>query len=520
MKRIRSCIAAYRRTFVVTKVLKVSMALLFVMGSGNLVHGALTLGPLFTDHAVLQRDKPVAIWGLAEPEEEVQVRFHNQTAHARADAEGRWVAVLNALPAIAEGAELTVTGRETITLKDVVVGEVWLCSGQSNMVWTVARSDNAEQEIAAANFPAIRHIKIQGKVAASPQRDVKTTGWELATADKVGDFTAVGYFFGRHLHRELGVPVGLINSAWAGSQIEAWLSRQAIESDPAFAVIPKRWSQILADYPKMKAEYDRKMSEWQSDQAKSSEADATAKKRPSKPELPFGPGHYNTPSGLYNSMIHPLLPYALRGTIWYQGEGNAARAGEYAKLFSTLITSWRADFGQGEFPFYWVQLANRGGRRPWPELREAQTETLKVPNTGQALAIDIGDSNDTHPRNKQEVGRRLALIALAKTYGRSVAFSGPQFLSAQREGGSMRVRFSHADGGLVVRGGPVQSLEVAGEDGVYVSAEGTIEGDTLVARSSALKHPVAVRYAWHPDPKANLYNQAGLPVAPFRSLKP
>jgi sialate O-acetylesterase len=495
----------------------------FGVGQLNVALASIIPGPLFCDHAVLQRDKPVPVWGFATPGEKIVVSHRGHVVTANANAEGRWIATLPAMAASAVGADLTIAGDETVTLRDVLVGEVWLCSGQSNMAWNVARSANAEQEIAAANFPLLRHIKIQGRSSAEPQSTVKTSGWEPTTPATVGAFSAVGYFFGRHLQRELGVPVGLVNSCWSGSQIEAWMSREVLDRESAFEVVAKRWNEVLAEYPEKKAEYDQRMAEWEKIEtaAKAANPNATEMKRVGRPEVPLGPGHYNAPTGLYNGMIHPLLPLALRGTIWYQGEGNAARAAEYAGLFKALIQSWRAEFRQGDFPFYWVQLANRYHRRPiWTELRAAQTETLAVANTGQAVTIDIGERDQTHARNKQDVGRRLALIALAKTYGRDIEYSGPMFTGVEREGTALRVRFTHAMGGLIARGGAMASLEVAGDDGNYVPAAGHIDGETLLVSAPGVEDPVAVRYAWAENPSSNLYNTAGLPAAPFRSKKP
>jgi sialate O-acetylesterase len=505
-----------------------------------------TLAPLFTDRAVLQRDKPVPIWGRAAPGERVTVTFAGQQRTATPGPDGRWIALLDPMPASAEGAVLTVAGKNTLTLRDVVVGEVWLCSGQSNMEWPVSRARDAAQEIAAAQFPLLRHVRIEHVVSGAPAETVATNGWEGASPQTVGAFTAVGYFFARDLRLKLGVPIGLIHSSWGGTPVEAWMSPAALGSDPAFRVVRERWEKALADFPAAKTAYDAKLAEWTKAEA-AAKAAAAARPAPApaaktkappkkdtvpshadwlrqnpRPRAPRGPGDPWTPSGLFNGMINPLLPYALRGAIWYQGESNAERASEYHALFSTMIRTWRAHFGQGDFPFFWVNLANFDvatdpTKRTYAFLREAQTRTLALPATGQALAIDIGDPKDIHPTNKQEVGRRLALLAQSRVYGIVGDDTGPVFTGATREGAAFRVRFSHASGGLVSHEKPVQALELAGADRVFHPAEGRIERDTLVVSSDKVREPVAVRYAWTNSPVANLYNGAGLPAVPFRS---
>lgn len=503
------------------------------------------LAPLFTDGAILQRDKPVAVWGRADAGEKVTVRFASQQQEATAGADGRWLVRLDALPATAQGTPLTVQGRNTVVVQDVLVGEVWLCSGQSNMEWPVARAADAEREIAGAAFPQLRHVRIEHTVAGSPADTVRTGGWQAATPQNVGTFTAVGYFFARDLHQRLKVPVGLVHSSWGGTPVESWLDAAVLAGNPAFQVVGERWRQMLAEFPARQAEYEAKLATWTkaeeearrtlAPKAAAGNKKAAAKgaapsthaewlARNPRPRPPRGPGDPWTPSGLFNGMIQPLLPYSLGGILWYQGESNAERASEYHALFTSLITSWRGHFGQGDLAFYWVNLANyavaadAGEKgRSYAFLREAQTRALALPNTGQALAIDIGEAKDIHPRNKQEVGRRLALLARQRLFDIVGDDTGPTFVSATREGGSLRVRFTHAGGGLIARDKPVQSLEVAGADRVFHPAEGRIERDTLVVTAKAVREPVAVRYAWTNAPEANLHNGAGLPAVPFRS---
>jgi len=484
----------------------------------SLARADVVLAGLFQDQVVLQRGRPVPVWGRAEPGERISVKFEQQTATTTASADGRWIVYLEPLEARTEPTGLVVSGRNTITVADVVVGDVWLCSGQSNMAFTVGQANRAREEMASARFPLIREFKVAQVVAAEPQ---ETLGgeWKTATPESVGGFTAVGYFFARDLHRKLGVPIGLINSSRGATPVEAWMSPAALMSDPAFGAVETRWQAMLGEYPAKKEAYDLALASW------TAEADAAkAANRPfnkGKPTPPVGPGDAHTPAGLFNGMINPLLPFAIRGAIWYQGEGNAARAAEYHPLFAALITHWRAHFGQGDFPFYWVQLANFKTADPnsgtWPLLREAQSRTLSLPETGQVVSIDIGDPDEIHPRNKQEVARRLALIARAKVYGIAGDFSGPIFAGAAREKAALRVYFEHAVTGLTARAKPLQSFEVAGEDRVFRPAVAAIDGDTLLVSAPDVRVPVAVRYAWRNSPEANLFNGAGLPAAPFRS---
>jgi sialate O-acetylesterase len=501
---------------------------------------------LFSDNAVLQRDKPVPIWGTAEVGEKITVTFAGQTREATCGYDGRWIVFLEPLQTSAVGEDLVIAGKNTITLRDVVVGEVWLCSGQSNMEWPVARSANAANEIAAANFPLIRHVRIERAVAETPTDVAKTSGWQSAAPETAGAFTAVGYFFARDLHQKIGVPIGLVNSSWGGTPVESWMSQAALASDPTFAIVSERWQRNLDEFSERMEDYGRQLATWVAAEADAKlsietrmeiiprmrngmKIDPTTlyhdwlRQNP-RPRPPRGKGDPWTPSGLFNGMINPLLPYALRGVLWYQGESNAERASEYHAFLTAMITAWRAHFAQGDFPFYWVNLANyavptdAGGKgRTFALLREAQTKALELPNTAQALAIDLGDANDIHPPNKQEVGRRLALIARNREYGLVGDDTGPTFLSATREGAAMRVRFTHASGGLVAHDKPVQSLELAGADRVFQPADGRIDRDTLVVMSLLVREPVAVRYAFTNSPEANLYNGAGLPAVPFRS---
>jgi sialate O-acetylesterase len=487
----------------------------------------LSLAPTFGDHAVLQRDKPVPVWGTAGASDSITVTFRGQTAKTSVGPDGRWKLSIGPFGASGDGSDMVIAGRSTVTLHDVVVGEVWLCSGQSNMEFTVDdggftyRVDNAQAEIASANYPLIRQLKVKQTVAASPATTVATEGWVPASPSTVGKFTAVGYFFARDIHRALGVPVGIIDSPWGGTPIESWMSDAARNSTSLAASVDANWKKMQSEWPPERvARYPAEKAAWEK-----AEQEATAKhtKNPLPwPQPPATDDSPYRPGGLFNAMIAPLQPGAIRGILWYQGETNAGRPGEYAELFAAMIRSWREGFGQGDVPFYFVQLANYGSEyevvnRDWARLREAQAAVLDLPNTGMAVTVDIGDAQNIHPRNKQEVGRRLALIAETRLYAIAPEVSGPVFASATPEGRTIRVRFAHPGGELQARGGAVRSLEVAGADKVFYPAAGTIEGDSLLASSPDVKEPVAVRYAWTDAPTANLYSDDGLPVVPFRS---
>jgi len=496
-------------------------------GSAVPARTAVALAPLFSDHAVLQRGKPVPVWGSSGASDSITVTFRGQKVSTVAGNDGRWILYLKPLDASSEPADLVVAGQNTVTVHDVVVGEVWLCSGQSNMEFTMDnggsphRVVNAEAEIAAADYPMIRQLKIERTVATEPAATVKTGGWQPASPRTVGGFTAVGYFFARDIHQALGVPVGIIFSAWGGTPIESWMSDQARGSTSVAGTLDERWRKAMGEWPPERAaRYPADMQAWQKAQAN---AEATHTKNPLEwPQPPATNDSPARPGGLFNAMIAPLQPGALRGILWYQGESNIEHACEYAELLNTLIRSWRSGWGQGDLPFYIVQIANFGDTheltdRGWARLREAQAQVLGAPATGLAVTIDIGDAHNVHPANKQEVGRRLALIAKAQVYAIPGEFSGPVFAGETRSGKALRVRFAHAGARLVALGAGVTAFEVAGRDRVFHAAAAQIEGDTLLVSSPDVDEPVAVRYAWSNSPEANLYNDSGLPAAPFRS---
>jgi sialate O-acetylesterase len=488
------------------------LGLLWVAGA---LHAAVKLPAIISDHMVLQQGMPVRIWGSADAGESVKVGFQGQSVTVKAAENGRWSAWLK--PLVAAGPlEMTINNA---AIKDVLVGEVWLGSGQSNMEFRLQTAVNHDEEIARADYPMIHLFQVKRAVADQPADDVVGT-WQVCSPDSAKGFSAVEYFFGRDLQQNLHVPMGLIESDWGGTPAQSWTSKEAIASDAALKYVTDFWEKVLADYPAAKEKYDNTtLPAWNK---AVEEAKAAGKTPPNRPGAPQGPGHPNTPAGLYNGMIAPLVPYAIRGAIWYQGESNASEreAYIYRRLFGAMIEDWRNRWGEGDFPFLFVQLANYKSNVYWPVLRESQTETLRLANTGMAVIIDIGESKNIHPTNKQDVGLRLALAARALTYQQPVEYSGPMFRTATAENGAIRVYLTHSDGMQARGGGAITGFEIAGADGNYVAGEVKVDGNTLVVTSAQVANPVAVRYAWADDPVCNLVNQVGLPASPFRSDQP
>ncbi|HNS21969.1 MAG TPA: sialate O-acetylesterase [Sedimentisphaerales bacterium] len=485
-------------------------------------HANIRLPAVIGDNMVLQAGDRAHLWGWADPNERIQVAisWRSFTWGIQADDQGRWEFQVIA-PNVGGPYQITLKGKNTVTIKNILAGQVWVGSGQSNMQMSVRSSANAEQEIADAKYSKIRLFTVERRVAETPQDDCKGQ-WVECSPQTVGDFSAVAYFFGRELHNQIKQPIGLIHTSWGGTPAEAWTSQARLEENPNFEPILTRYKQAVADYPQASAKYKEALAQWEEAAAK---AKAEGKPAPGgRPNPPMGPGHYQSPTGLYNAMIAPLLGYTIAGAIWYQGESNAGRAYQYRDLFPTMIKCWWDDWGQGDFPFLFVQLANfmetkdQPGDSAWAELREAQLMTLDMPNTGMAVAIDIGDAKDIHPKNKQDVGKRLALWALANTYGHDVVYSGPLYERMEKSDGKIILHFRHCGGQLVAQGGgELKGFAIAGEDRKFVWADARIEGDTVVVSSKEIATPVAVRYAWADNPVCNLFNKAGLPASPFRT---
>ncbi len=494
--------------------------------------GAVKLPAVIGDHMVIQRDLPVKVWGTANAGEKVTVSLAGKSQAATADKDGKWAVTLP--PMTAGGPmDMTVAGTNRLTVKDILVGEVWVCSGQSNMQWTVRGAANPDEEVVAAKYPKIRLFTVARKTADTPQPDCGGA-WSVCSPQTAGNFSAVGYFFGRSIHKALDVPVGLINTSWGGTRAEPWTSRAGMAAMPMFAEALKDWDTRVATFDPAKAEvefkkaqkqYKARLAKWQKDAAAARAAGKSPPRRPRGPRRRGNvAGSNQRPANLFNGMIAPLIPLGIRGAIWYQGESNASQAYKYRTLFPGMITDWRKQWGQGDFPFLFVQLANfraradTPGDSAWAELREAQAMTLKLPATGMAVIIDIGAANNIHPKNKQDVGGRLALAARAIAYGEKIVYSGPIHKSMTAKGGKVTLTFDHVGGGLVAKGGgKLVGFAVAGADRKFVWADAAVEGETVVVASPTVTKPVAVRYAWGDNPACNLYNAEGLPASPFRT---
>ena len=494
---------------------------LFALTLAVVSHADVTPNALFCDHAVLQREKPIPVWGQAAPGEKVTVRLADTiTETTVAGADGRWLVRLPAQPAGGPFA-LVFEGKNHVALSDVWLGEVWVCSGQSNMERQLGlRSgqkslENWEQEVATANYPEIRHFAVARTPSDSPQTN--TAGkWEVCSPETVAQFTAVGYFFGRELHRHLKVPVGLLHSSWGGTPAETWMRRDllAAQFPEVLAAQEKAIAGYAGDLAKYKAEEPALLKAWADAAAAAKAAGKPEPKKPAPPRDPRTTQH--RPASLYQGMIMPLQPYAIRGVIWYQGEANAGNAEAYRSRFPALITDWRAQWGQGDFPFLFVQIAPFKGQPP--EIRDAQLHAWRVtPNTAMVVTADIGDANDIHPTRKEPVGARLALAARALAYGESLEYSGPRFTSATVAGAKMIVSFDHLGSGLVAKDGALRGFTVSGDGKTFAPAQAAIVGDTVEVSAESVPTPVAVRYGWANVPDVNLFNAADLPASPFRS---
>lgn len=490
----------------------------------------LRLAGVFGNHMVLQRDQPIPVWGWAASGDKVTVSIADRTASATADSDGKWMVELSAVTA-GGPYELVVHGKQTVTVTDVLVGEVWLCSGQSNMAMSVAQSNDFQTEKSLANLPNIRMITVARRAAPETQEDCKGQ-WTVASSDSVGKFSATAWFFGRKLHQQLHVPIGLINSSWGGTDIASWTSRSVQEKNE---VLMKRINAFDESAAKYEADQARQKHEaavegWM---AKVKERKADGKKPGRKPKLETDPMlSPHRQANLFNGMIHPLVPYGIRGAIWYQGERNAKTV-ESGRLYSDqlkmLITDWRTRWGIGDFPFITAQLPNfhktteaAVQNTGWVMVREGQMNSLALKNTGIAITTDLGMANDIHPKNKQAVGHRLALWALGTTYNKDIIYSGPIFSSFQSntKTKSVRITMDHLGDGLkTTDGNAITGFAIAGEDRVFHLATVQYEADKgkLLISSVAVENPIAVRYNWADNPTGNLVNSDDLPAAPFRT---
>ena len=486
----------------------------WVAGTPSTARAEVKPNSLFSDGAVLQQGVAVPVWGTAKDGEKVTVKFQQQTVTATAK-DGRWLVRLKPLKA-GGPFTLSVAGENnSVVISNVLVGEVWLCSGQSNMGFQLSRAANAAEAIAAARDPQLHLFTVPRGAMDTPSTDAPAR-WEESSPETAPTFSAVAWFFGRDLRQALHVPVGVINSSVGGTPAEAWTSRAALEADPELKQILERYADNVKNYDPEAAAAKHKQA-LEQHKAAAAKAKAAGEKAPAAPRAPADPRHgTGRPGCLYNGMIAPLQPYAIAGAIWYQGEANSGRATEYRTLFPAMIRNWRKAWGQGEFPFLFVQIAPH--ERMSPEIREAQLLSWqKVPRTGMVVITDIGSETDIHPTQKEPVGARLVLAARAIAYGEKITYSGPVYASMKVEGQRAVLSFTHIGSGLLAKGGDLKGFTIAGADGHFTSATATIEGDKVIVSNPAVAKPVAVRYGWANTPDVNLFNKEGLPATPFRT---
>ena len=509
--------------FHMIKTLTLALAAALVAGT---TQAELSLPAIFSDNMVLQQNLANPIWGWDTPGKEITVTFAGQTKSAKAAADGKWSVKLDPVPANAKPAAISIIGTNSRILKNVLVGEVWICSGQSNMQWSVQQSTDADLEIMTANYPLIRLISVPQVGTQEPQKTFNGE-WKECSPATVPGFSAVGFYYGRLLHQMLGVPVGLINNAWGGSAAEAWVRRDVLEKDERFKLLMENTRAKEADLnkPEAKTNWEKAMAAWtkRSDEAKKAGKPFTER----APQGPDGWLRGNArPGNIYNGVLLPTIGYGIKGAIWYQGESNAGRAYEYASLFPRMITHWREEWKQGDFPFYWVQLADFKTEQPlpgdpdWAELRESQTKTITaVKNGGQAVIIDLGEGKDIHPKNKRDVAERLARWALVKDYGMKLPYRSPEYKSVTFNAdkavitvdtfGSALSTFDVAEG---------KGFAICGEDKKWVWADAKLVGnDKIEVSGKGITKPVAVRYAWSDNPVCNVFSKDGLPLTPFRT---
>lgn len=490
---------------------------LLCLAAGSL-QAAVKLPTLLAPHMVVQRDLPVHVWGKADPGESISVTFRGESKSTVADELGRFDLYLSPGPA-GGPFEMRVKGANEIVLDDILVGEVWVAAGQSNMEWPVRWAGAPETELAASRHPRIRLFRAMHRVSEYAYDDLWGKPWAQCGPDSVADFSAAGYHFARFLQEKLDVPVGLIQLAWGGTPIDSWTSFGALTADSSLMPALAQWAKMMNAHPAALLQYQREARRWEAAAARAKAAGAPFTEPP--PARPAGPAESPwKPGAIFNGMVAPASRYPIRGVLWYQGESNTAveRAPYYARLFRTMISDWRRAWGQGDFPFLFVQLSSyeADAESDWPELRDAQRQALAVANTAMIQTIDIGEPANIHPKNKREVGRRLSLAARAVVYGDPVEYSGPLYRRVSAEPSALRVWFDHA-AGLAARDGALRGFEVAGEDRKWHPAEARIDNSTVLVSSPAVPAPRYVRYAWADCPDANLYNAAGLPAAPFRS---
>jgi len=515
-------------------------ALILAAVSSGFLYAEVKPNPLFTEGAVLQRGQAVPVWGTARDGEKVSVAIGDQKLSTTA-VDGTWRVKLKPLSA-GGPFTLTITGDNTVTVNNVLVGEVWVCSGQSNMEWPFARAANAADEGPKANYPKIRMFTVAKTIAIQPLTEAKGS-WVECSPQSVGGFSAVGYFFARDLYQKLGIPVGMIHTSWGGTPAQAWTSLEGLGKDPELKGYFDTANKSLESYPAATATYQVKLDEfkaaktvwdetvgkpfqksldvWNEETAKAKTAGQPLPPKPTlaspQPAAPKGPeGNQNSETTLFNGMLNPIIPYAIKGSIWYQGESNAGQARLYRTLFPAMIADWRTRWNQGNFPFLFVQIAPFNGQPP--EIREAQLLTLaKSKNTAMTVITDVGNATDIHPTRKEPVGQRLALAARALAYGEKIEYSGPLYQSMKAKGDKISLSFTHTGAGLVAKDGELKGFTIAGADGKFVPAKAEIKGSAVIVSAEGVGDPKAARYGWANFPEVNLTNKEGIPASPFRT---
>lgn len=497
--------------------LKRFLLFLFVLSAISSLSAQVRLPALVGDNMVLQQNTKVNLWGWASANEKISIQlgWDNLPIEISADANGNWKTAVDTPLGSEKTYDITINAANTIVLKNVLIGEVWLCSGQSNMFFPVGREDktwktgvkNYEQEVKNASFPSIRLFTVAINASQTPLEDV-TGSWRICTPESIQTFSGVAYFFGRDLYQKLKVPIGLISTSWGGTKAEAWTAQSVLEQDVAF--LP-----ILQQDAKNEKLYQEKLETYYLNliNERIASAENAAKGQLKKPKKELNKTSYV----LYNAMLHPIVNYTIKGAIWYQGESNSGKAYLYRSLFPAMVKSWREEWKQGDFPFYYVQITPHKGQNA--EIREAQLMALKtIPNSAMVVTTDVGDANNIHPIDKQTVGYRLSLIARAKTYGENnLVYSGPIFNHMKIKKQKVQLFFDYAESGLKKNGETLKEFEIAGEDQVFYPADAKIDGKTIVVSSSKVKEPVAVRFAWKAIPEPNLFNNENLPASPFRT---
>lgn len=495
---------------------------------------------VFADNMILQREIEVPVWGWADEGEDITVTFAGQTVKAKAEPDGKWMLKLKAIPANTKAQDFTVTGKNMIKLSNVLVGDVWICSGQSNMAFGVKGCLNRDEEIKNANYPMIRQINVSANYNIWPIEKVFNGRWYECSSTNVGSFKATAYFFAREVFKETGIPIGLISTNWGGTKIEPWTPFEGFRRIPELKDFYNDLKETYPTTPEGKIKFDEyveNMKKWITASKEVINKGNLPQLPPNLPGTISGKGDQQKPTFLYNAMVNPIKPYAIKGALWYQGEANGVEGDSYFYKMKALIEGWREVWGQGEFPFYYVQLPNftkvikdPEGGKGWARIREAQAKALSIPNTGMAITIDIGEERNIHPKNKQDVGKRLAALALSRLYGKDVVSSGPLYKEQKIEGNKIRISFDYAKGGLMagtknkldpvkeVSANQIDWFAIAGKDKKWYWAKAKIEGETVVVSSDKVSAPVAVRYAFTPNPEgAKLYNKAGIPASPFRT---